>query len=309
MAKSYALSANFSLREILTFINELDPESNLVERFTQRLSSSSSLIDFVLPTIDEYVSSLEYAVAESSDPVKGFVTLWASKVSRKQKLQKATPVKTDESTSRRKQPASKDVVSPSKTLLKKVARALPKTVKRYCSTDNCSVCTSILEKCPITPCKHASPHQHGYFPHLPKKLAKRIHDTNDFTVLLSINGTENPLKTGIAKGPHLGNVGNASANELSRQCVDVAVQKTPPHVMECDMQTDPQEEHPRGSVLDDVLAYAPMDLVKDIHYAMHKAGRLEAEAVFGKVVTNFGNCGKRFSTPGPSSSLEKRRKM
>lgn len=254
------------------------------------------------------------SVSDQSDIIQGFVELYVTKVSKKMV---ATKKAAELASSSEKSPAltlkkSTEKVSTSKiskTLQRKITKVLSKTVKPYCSTEDCSVCTRILSMCPITPCKHANPHQHGYFPHLSKRLAKRIHETNDFTVLLSINGIENPMKTDltmVVTGPQISNA-DTEIVLSQKDYADVATQKTPPHVMECEVQCDTScEQTSRGVGLDDVLAYAPIELIKDLEHAMFRAGRDETCEKIRKVVSHYQNTGKRFSTLGPSSKKVRR---
>lgn len=112
---------------------------------------------------------------------------------------KSTSAKSVNKTAKAKKKATNaplpDLVQPlSRKKSKKVKQYISTVEKPYnCKITNCEICEKIKIKCKLTPCKHDNPHPEHVFPHVPRRIIRKIHATNDFCLLLTIDGFENPL--------------------------------------------------------------------------------------------------------------------
>jgi len=84
----------------------------------------------------------------------------------------------------------------SKILTQNIKDTELKNSKLYsaCKTDSCKeVCPKIVRTAPITECTHPNPHPGGVYPHVSRKVIRKVHKFKDYTALLTLDGIPNPL--------------------------------------------------------------------------------------------------------------------
>lgn len=91
-----------------------------------------------------------------------------------------------------------------------------KNEKFYTSCTNgssCKVCPELVRKAPLSPCTHPNPHDGGYFPHLARKIVRKVHQFKDYTIVRSIAGTPNPFLAAEAS-----NTGATKPTDMETDC-------------------------------------------------------------------------------------------
>jgi len=111
----------------------------------------------------------------------------------------ASPDKTKPKSSPRDVPSSSSDTTLSRKKTKQLTKWMSERVKSdniySCKIANCKICERIFSECAITKCNHTKPHNDvGYFPHLNRRLVRKIHATNEFAILPAIKGIANPLR-------------------------------------------------------------------------------------------------------------------
>lgn len=63
-----------------------------------------------------------------------------------------------------------------------------------CKTSPCKeVCPKIVRIAPLTACTHPKPHPGGYYPHVSRKIVRKVHQSGEYTAILTMRGIPNPL--------------------------------------------------------------------------------------------------------------------
>lgn len=63
-----------------------------------------------------------------------------------------------------------------------------------CKTSPCKeVCPKLVRITPLTACTHKNPHPGGFYPHLTRKIVRKVHQFKDYTAVLTMKGIPNPL--------------------------------------------------------------------------------------------------------------------
>lgn len=96
------------------------------------------------------------------------------------------------------------VPSLDQSLSRKKIKAVHKSMKNKlesetalysCRELGCKTCQRLFKEVPLTRCTHPKPcNDIGYYPHLSRKLVRKVHFAKDYTLLHSLDGIKNPFK-------------------------------------------------------------------------------------------------------------------
>lgn len=201
-----------------------DNYSNFEDDFALKLSRKCKLIEMRLPSPVDYSSALLECIQQLTFPLSPTIRKLVSDfhdiastfiIPNKHDLNTKTSSKTNKninqsvgnktiepSVSKGKLTAPKTScstqLSAKKTKLFKkfIEDQKSQDCKLYssCKTNPCNeVCPKLVRITPLTACTHKNPHPGGYFPHLTRKIVRKVHQFKDYTAILTIKGIPNPL--------------------------------------------------------------------------------------------------------------------
>lgn len=191
------------------FIHKLSTKCDFMQMKTPSpVDYSSALLECIQqtnlllsPTIKKMVSDFNDIASTFIIPNKSNRNQTSPKADNKPTSSKSPKLK-DFSVSRTKVSTSstscKTQLSAKKTKLVKkfIEHTESENSKLYssCKAENCKeICPKIVRLAPITACTHTNPHPGGHYPHVSRKVIRKIHQFKDYTALLTLPGISNPL--------------------------------------------------------------------------------------------------------------------
>lgn len=217
------LTLNFKQLVSLVKTELAEQYENFENKFVILLNSKCSFINMKIPTPYDYSSTLVEILSEQQfsvsttlrQLVSDYNAIATNFIIPNKANQKTTSLKAATSLSVKTVPpgTSKSSVSKSDStqLPAKKVKMFRKLVndieskpdeKFYasCKTTHCrEVCPLIVKSAPLTKCTHPNPHPSGYYPHVSRKIVRKIHQFKDYTVLLSMSGIPNPIAASTAQ--------------------------------------------------------------------------------------------------------------